>query len=283
MIAKSDGFVSVRLQLLIMRQTICDTFRAIAAKTHGHLVLAESASHQPLEETLTDINILQLKLRHPKEVYSQLFNKRREASTGADWEWWLTNARRTAWLGLRVQAKMLHLLSDTYPHLHYVSGKPPVSQVSRLISDAAGYGLTPLYCLYLRLSSAVSMKSSTRCRSLAYAPEHFGCSLAPAIHVRNLQVSGNHCDLHSVLAGSHPWHCLVCCRGYGGSDLPSRAEAFLNSTFDSKSPEIGGGGRAIVRDRPPPHVFAAMEGQTSDMGGDSDLRGLVVIAPHSDS
>lgn len=265
-----------------MRQTLCDTFRALASKTHDHLTLAESVSHQPLEETLTDINIMQLKLRHPNEVYSQLFNKRREAVTGADWEWWLTNASRTAWLGLRVQAKILHLSSDTYPHLHYASGKPLVSQVSKLIADAATFGLTPLYCFYLRLSSAVSLFPAVRCRSLAYAPEHFGCSLAPATHVESLRASGSHCDLRSVLNGSLPWHCLVCCSGYGGSDLPSRAEAFLNSFAPaSKAPSISGQS-ASRRDRPPAHVFAAMEGQSSDFGDDSNLRGVVVIAPRND-
>jgi hypothetical protein len=266
-----------------MRQTLCDTFRALAAKTHDHLALAESVSHQPLEETLTDINILQLKLRHPNEVYSQLFNKRRESTTGADWEWWLTNASRSAWLGLRVQAKILHLASNTYRHLHYASGKPPASQVSRLISDAAVLGLTPIYCFYLRLSSGDSISPAERCRSLAYAPEHFGCSVAPAAHVMSLQVSGNHCDLSSVLSGSLPWHCLVCCSGYGGSDLPSRAEAFLNRrTPDGESPSIADR-RATRRDRPPPHVSAAMDGQASDFGDDPNLRGVVVIAPRSDN
>ena len=88
--------------------------------------------HQPLEETFTDLNILELKCRHPTEIYSEVFTKRREGVNGADWEWWLTNKSRSLWLGLRVQAKVLHLANNTFEHLHYRRRKTKTYQLHML-------------------------------------------------------------------------------------------------------------------------------------------------------
>jgi hypothetical protein len=35
-----------------------------------------------------------------------------------------------------------------------------------------------------------------------------------------------------------PWHCLVCCEGYGGDDLPSRALALWRSAIYTPNPEL---------------------------------------------
>ncbi|MEH2111715.1 hypothetical protein [Nostoc sp.] len=38
------------------------------------------------EETLTDLNIVELKIRHSAEICSITFNKIDEGTNGADWE-----------------------------------------------------------------------------------------------------------------------------------------------------------------------------------------------------
>src|SRR5690606_27632442 len=117
---------------------------------------------------------------------------------------------RSSWLGLRVQAKVLHLASDSFPHLHYQSGSPKVYQREKLRSESARDGLIPLYCLYthgLSLKGALGL----RCHSFPYIPESYGCSLTSLAHVAQLHSLGDVHDLDRVMSYAVPWHCLVCC------------------------------------------------------------------------
>ena len=82
-----------------MTPTLCGTFTSLAVRTFDHLGRARTVGYQPLEETFTDTNILDLKYKHPREVYPHIFSKRDEGVNGADWEWWLTNRLRSNWLG----------------------------------------------------------------------------------------------------------------------------------------------------------------------------------------
>ena len=143
-----------------MAPTLCETFRALAFHTHNQLSKSQAVGHQPLEETFSNTNILELKVKHPGEIYSHTFTKPQEGLSGADWEWWLTNKSRTSWLGLRVQAKVLELRSDTFPHLHYASGNPKTYQLQRLQSEAFKAGMVPLYCFYTLLSLRVRLPNT---------------------------------------------------------------------------------------------------------------------------
>lgn len=266
-----------------MAPTLCETFRSLAFQTHDQLAKARSVGHQPLEETFTDINILELKIRHPGEIYSHTFTKPQEGINGADWEWWLTNQSRTSWLGLRVQAKVLELSSDTFPHLHYVSGNPKTYQLQRLQTEAAKVGMVPLYCFYTLLSAAAGTPGHY-CHSYPFAPEFWGCSLAPAQHVAKLQTAQCARDLCSVISGAAPWHCLVCCQGYGREDLPERAWAYLQAELGVGSADVGGSHEGVaigLRKRPPQHVYAVIESSVPNEAP-SNIRGILVIAPRDD-
>ncbi|MEX3853699.1 DUF6615 family protein [Paraburkholderia sp. BR10923] len=269
-----------------MSSSLCETFRALAFRTYDQLGKGRRVGHQPLEETFTDINILELKDRHGSEIYSQTFSKHQEGLNGADWEWWLTNQARSSWLGLRVQAKVLHLQSNSFAHLHYRSGKRKAYQLGKLKRASSRDGLVPLYCLYAHEPQSVKLIGRS-CRSFVHTTESFGCAIAPLRHIESLQKKGETNDLASVMAGAVPWHCLVCCSGYGGIDLPSRTWLFLQKTFGYKAPrkriqhsdkqerkEVIG-----LRSRPPLHVYAAIEGREVDSAPEG-VRGVVVVVGH---
>ena len=78
-----------------MHTTLCETFRSLAFRTFEQMGRARRVGHQPLEETFTDTNILELKDRHPAEIFCQTFTKPQEGINGADWEWWLTDASKS--------------------------------------------------------------------------------------------------------------------------------------------------------------------------------------------
>ena len=269
-----------------MQPSLCESFRALAFLTFDQLGKGRRVGHQPLEETFTDTNILELRDRHGSEIYSQTFSKHQEGLNGADWEWWLTNSSRTSWLGLRVQAKVLHLQSDTFAHLHYRSGKGKAYQSGKLKRASAREGLIPLYCFYTHKPQGIRVRRRL-CHSFTSAEEAYGCAIAPLSHIESLQQGGNINDFASVMEEALPWHCLVCCAGYGGADLPSRAWSLLKNEFGLKEPRrrdpSDNRPRQVIgpRVRPPQHVISTIEGNEPDSPPDG-VRGVLVIVGNED-
>lgn len=211
--------------------SLCDTFRSQAFWTWGKLSKARLIKCQLGEESITDMNLLEIRSRHPKEITVQTFTKPKEAETGADWEWWLTGNSRK-WLGFRIQAKIIEFSSDKFPHLHYRNrrNKKASFQSDALIKSSLDNTVKriPLYCLYshwngtsLQLSVLESILRPYTC--FLSVRESFGCSLVSAFIVRRLRFCSDSNSLPSLFKFMLPWHCLVCCRGFGGQDLPERA------------------------------------------------------------
>lgn len=258
--------------------TVCSTFRKLAITTWYHLEKARRVQHQPLEETLTDINLLEIKDRHPSEIYTKTFTRPQEGWNGADWEWWLTNSAMNYWLGLRVQAKVLKLTSCRFEHLHYRKGR--TYQSSKLKHAAAIDGLVPLYCLYSQWSDD-DLRGQMLSKSLGFDIRDFGCSLLSTIPVDALRKESHQDELFSVVKNARPWHCLVCSSGKGGPNLPERAWSFLQNDLKIKTtyrkprntPQIG------MRSEPPPHVRTIMkDGENAHLDRlNTKLRGIVIV------
>lgn len=258
--------------------TLCETFRELSFSTWTHLGRARRIGHQPLEETLTDINMLELKDRHADEVFTRTFTRPQEGVNGADWEWWFTDDSMTKWLGIRVQAKILKLSSNRFEHLHYRKGK--TYQAAKLKRVAAKDGLVPMYCVFTHWSNG-HLRNWWPCGTFGPAMENFGCSMLATKHVDALRRNSHEDSLAPVMECAVPWHCLVCCAGYGGSDLPERVWSFLQKGLGIKpsgrkpkeAPQIG------IRERPPNYVRMVIESERGkDFDGpDKDLRGIVVF------
>ncbi len=266
--------------------TLCETFRSIAFGIHERLRDAKSIDYQPLEETFTDTIMLDLKLKHPVEIFTQPFNKREEGVNGADLEWWLTNAAEDKWLGLRVQAKILNLKANEYSHLHHKVGKTKKTyQIANLKRESARAGLVPLYCFY-----SYGDVTSAACGSYGHATEAFGCSLASLTHVESLQAAGEKRGFDEVMANVSPWHCLVCCSGFGSGDLPTRAWNFLQGFFFINPPKphklrksnvdgilINMPSKPVIgpRNQPPQYVRAIAAGEPA--GADQIPKGVAGV------
>jgi hypothetical protein len=268
---------------------LCHTFRKLARETHDLLKAARGVGHQLLEETITDVNILELKRLHPREIYCQTFTKPQEGIIGADWEWWLTDSTRSRWLGLRVQAKVLELKSDTFAQLHYRPKRGRAYQSTRLKAAAEKDGLIPLYCLY-----AHPPASATGWAKYG-SGEEYGCALLQVKEVERLRRRGKLTDFASVMCKTLPWSSLVCIGSAWSSDgrtltLPDVSGALLQSDplFGLEEEEAANvehrhPPRPGVRSAPPAYVTALMEGQPLD-DLDKALRGVLVIQePHVDS
>lgn len=264
-----------------MSHSLCKTFRHLAVQTLSQIERARFVGHQPLEETFTDINILELKYRHPTEIYCQTFSKPQEGVNGADWEWWLTDAIASKWLGMRVQAKVINIKTNSFLHLHYKSGN--TYQTTKLQNSAAADGLIPMYCLFTDIppkkSEAVLLDSS----------ESYGCSLTTAKHIENLRKKGNAIDFASVISQAMPWHWLVCLISHPqfsskNHTLPEIAWSFFQQPARRRRPRKTDQAHETnqqflspgIRDEPPYHVKAIFNGNAPNETPPG-VRGVLVI------
>jgi hypothetical protein len=112
--------------------SICDTFRQQSFWTWNQLRRAKLVRSQLLEETITDMNLLEIKTMCGPQVVTATFSKKREGDSGGDWEWWFTG-RSKKWLSFRIQAKVLNISKAVYEHIDYAPGGR--FQVERLIQS----------------------------------------------------------------------------------------------------------------------------------------------------
>ncbi|MGL4171129.1 DUF6615 family protein [Morganella morganii] len=183
------------------------------AKKHGY---------QIGEESITDFLILNIKKWGSNKIVVNTFTRQKESVNGSDWEWWFTGPSGK-WLGMRVQAKVIKLSSEKYEHLHYSNTNG--QQVDLLIQDAKNNDLIPLYCMYTNWKLG-DYKIGWKCKTYKPSIRHYGTSILSPTIVKKLQKSGlNH--LKDVISYLRPMHCIFCCSGFGGVDLPYRALAWL--------------------------------------------------------
>ena len=183
---------------------------------------ARTLDFQVGEESLTDFIVLNIKKWGEGKIAIDTFTRHAESLNGSDWEWWFTGPSGK-WLGMRVQAKVLNLKTEKYEHLHHKNKHG--FQVDLLISDAKKNGLIPLYCMYSNWEPS-RYKAAWECQTHKPTVRHYGTSiLAPSV-VKNLQ-SKNENRLSSVIGSLKPMHCIFCCKGFGGRELPDRALNWL--------------------------------------------------------
>jgi formylglycine-generating enzyme required for sulfatase activity len=249
---------------------VCRAFAAVAVQTWRDL---EDFSDLG-EESITDSRILTLRRLCPNEVRAVKFNRRKEAETGADWEWWFGSGHN--WFGMRIQAKKLDIASAEYRHLDYRIAGTGDYQVDRLLASAQKAGLAPLYCFY-NFWQDNAVQPPWRCGTFAPARELMGVTVADAMQVsqRIRQCRKSISDLADVWL---PLNCLTCCRQHASqqgpdTSLPFRARGVTIALRGT--PE----GVPETRQHPPEYVLAVLEGPAHAEFPDSVLAldGILII------
>ena len=151
------------------------------------------------EETITEINLLEIRRRHPGLIHLQTFTKPREAQNGADWEWHIVGRKYT--FKMRVQAKRLQ--SNCILKVNHKVRSSSRQQRELLIEKASNDNIKAVYCIYCTEPQRKLWKEKKA--SLGYRSIQTGCLLADALDVpltvRNLDVIEEKCI---------PWHYLFC-------------------------------------------------------------------------
>ncbi len=243
---------------------ICDFGKKSAGWAWDHLRDARNLGMPLGEESLTDFFLLSCKKIANRQIQVRSFTRLEEHTTGADWEWWFTGPSGN-WLGVRVQAKVISFPKLEYPHLHY-KPKNGAYQCDQLISDAGRNDTIPAYCMYTNWEPN-KFRPSWQCGTFRYSARHFGVSVLNPFQVQKFRKDGNANDLKTVGHFLRPLHCLFCCSGHGGHDLPTRALSFLkNDQFIDigtyKKLHIGDD--SLLRSKPPSYVSQMLERDGED-------------------
>ncbi|MHC5857539.1 DUF6615 family protein [Nostoc sp.] len=287
----------ITFYIFYMRPTLCDTFRSRALWTWDMLDKGRSINCQIGEETLTDLNILELKIRHSTEICSITFNKIDEGTNGADWEWWFTNSSANKWIGFRVQAKVIDIKKQCFEHLYYKNSKNSLHQCDILINDslAKTHPRIPLYCLYSNWSNSTELPLEYE--NYYSLREIYGCSILPALAVRYLRCKNKKPKhLKHLFQYMRPWHYLVSYGKDKSSELPQRVydywvnfirpiENFVIEELDDnillelnewRNKYLEKYNKICLVDKPPQEVIQLMNNELVDRP-DPNLRTLTVF------
>lgn len=272
---------------------LCNSFKRLALDTWDTIDTSRRVNFQLKEETITDINMLALKARHPRQIRTKVFTKPEEGINGADWEWWFVNKARKC-VGLRIQAKILNIDSNEFEHLHYHTKHSKIYQCDKLIKHSlwGKFPTYPLYCLYLQTNDPNLLKT-WNCYSFSKTNDLFGCSLISAFEVRKLRASAGK-SLKVLEPFINPWHCLICCTGYGNDDKLSQINSYASKRFpiditqaneiiipSSDLADLSGPldlPDSLILPQPPPYVLQIIENEANDNISPPDkyIRGIVV-------
>ena len=129
-----------------MNIDVCQTFQFLASRVWDLSAISTRHRLSLGEETITDTVLLELAIRHHREVAMYKFNKTEEGKTGADWIWCVTDGQ--LWFEMLVQAKKLDQTTMTYPRINRNIGNTSTRQIDRIIDVANSVDITPMYCFY---------------------------------------------------------------------------------------------------------------------------------------
>lgn len=263
--------------------TLCETFKQLALDTWDKIQESRIVNFQLKEETFTDINMLDLKLKHSGQIKTKVFTKREEGKNGADWEWWF-QGRSGNWIGFRVQAKIINLLSNEFEHLHYQNPRTHIYQCDKLIQNALSHSTPkiPLYCFFIQTENQDYLNKWT-CGTFPKDKKLYGCSLTSAFEVLKLRPTDSKhiIDLENSLK---PWHCLVCCKGFGRStDFITNIQAYAKENFvldkdlaQNLNVEIP---ESFTTNEPPSYVLSILKYENNESidAPDSEIDGVIIV------
>jgi hypothetical protein len=230
-------------------------------KTWNKIKQAEQLSYNLDEEYFTDFNLFELTRRHPLQIETIKFSKRKEGKEGADWEWWLVSPGTR--LGLRVRAKKLSPKTLRYKDLNYITPSG-YRQIDLLIRKAINgkYGSTlPMYVLY-NFWDCSTYFAPWLCMSRKRDIRLLGCGIVDARALIPIVNQGKD-QLQDVANMMYPWSCLICCTGYSAdpnAHLTYRAFDFLQNVFGKIGDFRDKQDRFIVKEAPW-YVEALLEGE----------------------
>lgn len=207
-------------------KSLCDTFINLAESTWHLLRNAHNNNYSVREETITEVNLLEIILNSPSHFHTEKLNTRDESNDGADWIWSIVGRNGKA-ITFYVQAKKYFSQKGKYSNLWNGSKKDRLLQVSKLIKNyfptQTGDPIYPMYVFYNYFPDHPPHFKCDRCNYRILSQELLGCTYADGFNVLK-QIRDEKKSYSDLIPLQQPWHCLVCRCGdnQGNNDLATK-------------------------------------------------------------
>lgn len=186
---------------------LADTLRFVCLRTDKLIGAGVSCSLGVLEETITDINLIDVALRHPRFVSTRKFNRIEEGTvTGADWLWVIGGPGR--WLPILVQAKLVDTRTKKCIGFRQKLSNGRL-QYDLLVNFAKSQRFFPLYCVYNWTSDPDLPPFKTDCIEGESDLRYLGCVVVLPGNVNAFNQRWRHATHREIVEQGHSLACLL--------------------------------------------------------------------------
>ena len=187
---------------------VVNAFEEIALNTWKLLEKSHSLGMKISEETLTDLNLLDLADKKLKNIQIRKISKPEESKIGLDWELWVAHTSNRVFR-YAIQAKKLDF-SLRYTNLWHSVASSGALQIDLLDEFAEVNNAIPLYCFFNFTNEP--LQGFWQCND-GFEAEQFGCTIAHSAQIKSLLGIKNSNKFESVhsLKPALPLRCLVKC------------------------------------------------------------------------
>jgi hypothetical protein len=212
------------------------------------------------EETITDVNLLDIARNTDDTVLAYKTNRNEESVSGVDWEWWI--GTRGRWRRYAVQAKRLSI-SAGYPRVDHVNQHG--AQIHLLARYARLNHCVPLYCLYNYPSTTPVQAAHWHCCD-KYDEVQFGCTVTPL----NVMATARprRFDVIHRNDATLPWRCLMC---HTGESRLAQAATFIDYPGSELHQTLSGSSAVIDNQSLPAFLNTALQENRSRRFSIDDL------------
>lgn len=197
------------------RNPAAELFEELSKRTWLRLEQSLAFDISQGEETITDINLLDMAIAGVRGLKIWKCPKNEEPKLGIDW-WWLIGNDHVGWRSYMVQAKKLDLMTKCYPTLNHRVGER--TQIEILEEEAARRCAFPLFCFYNYVGvRPLALMRYMHCLAEPREVAQLGCTVAPLwlvqkiVHKRSRPTNRTFDYIHKQ-TDTIPWRCLVRCQ-----------------------------------------------------------------------
>ncbi len=227
-------------------QALHETLKTICQRTYGLLQRSHRLRHAIREETLTDINLLDIEWKHGGELHAKIYNRHDEGRmSGADWLWIVNGHHGEPPMAMLIQAKLISKNGKCYTIAkRSASGK---EQIEQLEDFAAHCGFYSFYCFY-GCPGEPQPGGNLICELGNQDLEMMACTILPSPAVRQLIAQRAQPSFNEILPQGHSLacvahHCATGMLGSGGSSLLKHSTEYIADSvkrlaqeYDSDAP-----------------------------------------------
>ncbi|WP_422102501.1 DUF6615 family protein [Vreelandella sp.] len=195
-----------------------DLLRRLAKDTFLRMQYGYELDCVQSEETITDINLLDIKKENLYFFRVDKTNKIEEKEKGIDWEFWI-GSNGIGWHRYAVQAKRLYLESGKYDRLRHKHKGASHFQIDILENYSKATGAIPLYCFYNAVDEKM-LKKHWHCNHPKEL-EQLGCTLVPLKIVKKAHKAYAPKTFEALHQhkSAKPWQCLLCPASFLQEDM----------------------------------------------------------------